>query len=74
MLRQYLHLSQMKNILKRIRAIWRLSGMEIVMTDRKVELKDLLDVTDSLPTPPKMAQVIKRSTPAQEFLKNEQSR
>jgi len=56
------------NLLKRLRNIWRLSEWEIDNHGRVTPVGT--DISKIIETPPKMAQIIKRQSPAEKFLKN----
>lgn len=43
--------------------------MQVIASDNKVEFKDLLEMAHSLPKTKKMAVIIKKTTPSEEFLK-----
>lgn len=56
------------NLIKRIKNIWRLSGLNVTYNEGKkvfsVESPALVEESK-----PRLAQIIKRKTPAEEFLK-----
>lgn len=57
------------NLIKRIKNLWRISSIQVIVGDKKPTFEDLV----ALGHPgPKMAKIIKRTNPIQEVLKNEQ--
>ncbi len=62
-----LHHSQMK-LVQRLKNIWKLSGYEIQYNLDKKELPAGTKLTMNMAETRKMAQIIRRKTPSQEFL------
>jgi hypothetical protein len=56
------------NLLKRLKNLWKLS--ELVQDDPQTYYDHTLKTTITPPPDKHMAQIIKRSTPSQDFIKN----
>ncbi len=63
-------------LIQRLRNIWKLGEIDVDTTYGKLTLETLAETYNKTLTPPKMAQIIKRSSPSENFLKenNNESR
>jgi len=54
------------NLIKRIKTLWRLSGLEATYKDDKITV----DFNSLIEKEPRMATIIKRTSPTEDFLNN----